>query len=168
MGQCLNCSAPLSFGGGPTECVYCKTVNHPPPAKVEVPVPVQVVHNVVHLSSGSDLRALRCPHCEKRLVGARADGVDLNGCVACGGIWIDSASCQRVVARPREVFEELARRAAANARGPVTRARRPKCPVCDDAMDPVTVKEIPLDVCAEHGTCSTGVSSRCSAPRSAE
>lgn len=117
-----------------------------------MPVPVQVVHTVVQAAPGAAPRELRCPHCKKKLVSVRAEDVELHGCIGCGGIWIDNACAQRVVASPRPIFEELAARAAANARGRFVRAERPACPACDATLDPVTVKQIPLDVCTEHGT----------------
>jgi Zn-finger nucleic acid-binding protein len=114
-------------------------------------VPVQVIHNVVHHGVG-DARELRCPHCTKRLAGVRVEEVELAGCGGCGGIWVDNASAQRVVAAPRAIFEDLARRAATNAHGRVVRSQRPSCPVCDAILDAATVKTIQLDVCADHGT----------------
>src|SRR6476469_9495567 len=98
MAQCENCSAPLSFADeAPVRCTFCGVENHAPPKTIAVPVPVQVVHNVVHVAPGTEARELRCPHCKKRLVGVRAEDVELHGCGGCGGIWIDNASSQRVV-----------------------------------------------------------------------
>jgi Zn-finger nucleic acid-binding protein len=153
MPRCRNCSAPLSFSAkAPTVCGFCGVSNDPPPTEVKVPVPVQVVHNVVHVAAGNQPRELRCPHCKKRLVGVHAEGVALHGCGGCGGIWIENACAQRVVSSPRAIFEELATRAAQNARGRFVRAARPACPACDATLDPVMVKTIPLDVCPDHGT----------------
>jgi Zn-finger nucleic acid-binding protein len=153
MSQCQNCSAPLSFrSDAPVVCEYCGASNLPPPKEVEVPVPVQLVQNVIQVAGGERPHELRCPHCKKRLFGVRVEDVELDGCGGCGGIWIENTSAQRVVASPRAVFEELALRAAKNAHGRKVRARRPACPVCDATLDPVTVKKIPLDVCVDHGT----------------
>jgi Zn-finger nucleic acid-binding protein len=153
MSQCNNCSAPLSFTAhAATVCTFCGVSNLPPPKAIAVPVPVQVVHNVVHVTAGGAPRELRCPHCKKRLAAVKVDDVTLHGCGGCGGIWIENACAQRVLAAPRPLFEELAALAATNARGRFVRAERPACPACDATLDPVTVKRIPLDICPDHGT----------------
>ena len=154
MPGCQGCGAPISLRAeGETVCGFCGAVNRPAPREVEVPVPVQVVHNVVKVvKAGDGPRELRCPHCKKRLVAAKVEDVELNGCTGCGGIWVDNGSAQAVVAKPRAIFEELAVRAAANARGRLVRAERVACPACDASCDPTSVHGIALDVCAEHGT----------------
>jgi Zn-finger nucleic acid-binding protein len=85
-----------------------------------------------------------------------AEGVALNGCIGCGGVWVANACAQRILEKPLPIFDELARRAAANARGRFVRAERPACPICDATLDAVTVAAIPLDVCAAHGTWFDG------------
>ncbi len=119
-----------------------------------MPVPVQVVQNVVQVvgKPPAELRELRCPHCRKRLVKVAAKGVSLSGCGGCGGIWVDNANTRRVLADPEPIFAELAQRAGNNARNRRVHADNPACPVCTAVLDRVTPHGIQLDVCADHGT----------------
>lgn len=152
MAQCSNCGAPITLSAdAPTICQYCGSSNDPPPREVEVPVPVQVVQNVVEDAAGAPSE-LRCPHCHKKLVGVVAKGVELDGCAGCGGIWVNNTSARSVLAKPQEIFAELAKRAGDNARNRSVRAKNPGCPVCTAVLDHVKTHGIGLDVCADHGT----------------
>jgi Zn-finger nucleic acid-binding protein len=150
--DCQKCGAPITLRlDAPVVCTFCGTQNAPAPKEVKVPVAVQVVHNVVHVSTDG-VRECRCPHCKKKLVGVRVEDVELDGCPGCGGIWVANESAQKVVAEPKKIFSELAARAAQNARGRFVRAERVACPVCDASLDPTKVHGIELDCCADHGT----------------
>ena len=119
---------------------------------MQVPVPVQVVHNVVQVAAQpAGMRELRCPHCRKRLVTAVVKEVSLSGCSGCGGIWIDNVSARKVLAQPELVYGELAERAAENARGGAY-VQNPVCAECPAVLDKTMVQGITLDICAEHGT----------------
>lgn len=150
---CGNCGAALA--GDPEKsrtCEYCGATNTPAPK--EVPVPVKVVHNVVHVAGGSPAKPLvrRCPHCRKRLVSVQAKGVELSGCGGCGGIWIDNANARKVLASPEAVFGDLAKRAAKNAKNKNRRSERPICAACPAVLDRTKTHGIELDVCTDHGT----------------
>jgi Zn-finger nucleic acid-binding protein len=155
MSSCQYCGAPLerSFDVT-TNCKFCGRANEPLPR--EVAVPVQVVHNVVQVVGGTALAAAerepRCPHCRKRLVGVVAKEVELSGCGGCGGIWIDNESARRVLARPEEVFADLARRAGSNATHRGVKNPNPSCPMCSAVLDRAVTHGIELDVCVDHGT----------------
>ena len=154
MSNCAFCGAPITLSNdAPTNCKYCGQKNDPAPREVQVPVPVQVVQNVVQVvgAPGTAPAELRCPHCKKRLVEVVAKDVKLDGCAGCGGIWIDNESATRVLAKPEPVFAELAKRAGNNARHRV-QTENPGCPVCTAVLDRVTTHGIALDVCNEHGT----------------
>lgn len=155
MSVCTYCGAPITLSmDAPTVCRYCGRSNDPPPREVEVPVPVQVVENVVQVqgtASGAPA-VLRCPHCRKKLVGVVAKGVELDGCGGCGGIWVNNGSARSVLANPEAVFAELAQRAGDNARNRSVRAKNPACPVCTAVLDNVKTHGIAVDVCSEHGT----------------
>jgi Zn-finger nucleic acid-binding protein len=134
-------------------CPFCKMENAPPPAVVEVPVPVQLVQNVVKVDPKTDKpKELRCPHCGKRLFGVKVQEVELAGCGGCGGIWVDNASSRSVLAKPQKIFADMAERAAENARGRFVRSERPTCPECPAILDHVDAHGIELDVCTDHGT----------------
>ena len=145
--RCTNCGSPISFSGdGPTKCPFCEVVNAAPPKIVEVAVPV--VEEAPVLVVGEK----RCPHCRKKLVTVSTEGVDLAGCGACGGIWIDNRGARRVLAKPERIFAELARRCAAGARGSRGKSDRPICVECPAVLDRVHVHGIELDTCSDHGT----------------
>lgn len=161
MASCSNCGANVDVRGpAPVECKFCGAMNAPPPKEVHVPIPVQVVHNVVQVMGESGAaKELRCPDCKKRLVTAKVDDVELSGCAGCGGIWMENASARRVVLKPQRAIAELATRAGRNASAArqarvwdgVPRPRR-LCPGCDGGMDETRYGALKLDVCHEHGT----------------
>lgn len=158
--KCQNCGAPRGPGSsaeseGAFVCKFCDVQNAAPAKEVHVAVPVQLVHQTVQVvgAAGASVRELRCPHCKKRLVTANVAGVALNGCVDCGGIWIDNPSAQRLFIAPQRVFVDLASRAATNARKQhPLRNLQPLCPTCDDPLDKRVFQQIQLDVCNAHGT----------------
>jgi Zn-finger nucleic acid-binding protein len=154
MADCRNCGAPIgAIESQPVLCRFCDTPNDPPPKQVPVPVPVQVVHNVVQVMGDSGQAfERRCPHCRKRLVTVRASNVELSGCGACGGVWIDNDSARRVLEAPDAVFAELAHRAGENATKRQRANDDPVCAACPALLDHVTTHGIALDVCSEHGT----------------
>jgi Zn-finger nucleic acid-binding protein len=151
MTNCRNCGGPISGAGSqPVVCGYCGTVNDPPPK--QVPVPVQVVHNVVQVVGEAQALEQRCPHCRKRLVTVHALDVELHGCGTCGGIWIDNESARKVLKSPEAIFAELAQRAGTNAKKRDRAGAAATCAACPALLDGVTTHGIALDVCSEHGT----------------
>lgn len=151
--SCSQCGATIALSSTQaTTCKFCGTVNQPLPREVHVPVPVNVVHNVVQvLGEGGAPQELRCPHCKKRLVGVEVEDATLHGCSGCGGIWIDNASARKILYAPLMSFTILSQRAAKNAKGGV-RQPRPTCAACPAILDKTYVHEIELDICGEHGT----------------
>lgn len=106
-----------------------------------------------------------CPGCGDPLDAAPLDGVALEACARCGGLWLDNAAT-RVVCEamlPREALS-FASRLAAHARGvggagtfrdadrsSVTTRR---CPACGQDLQERRVPwagEV-VDICPEHGT----------------
>jgi Zn-finger nucleic acid-binding protein len=154
---CRNCGAALDSGAAlPIVCRFCDAVNEATPNEVtvEVPVPVQIVQNVVNVTTlDGGAMELRCPHCKKRLVTVKVGDVDLAGCGGCGGIWVDNASAKRLIASPQRVVLELAERASRNAKAQrPPRSATPTCPACPAILDRVRSHQIELDICQEHGT----------------
>jgi Zn-finger nucleic acid-binding protein len=128
-------------------------VNDPLPTRVEVPVPVTVVQNVVQVASVAEApHELRCPRCRKRLFTATVKDVELSACGGCGGIWIGNESARRVLADPEPIFAEMATRAGNNAQARATEAGERICPACPAVLDKSRVHGIDLDVCPDHGT----------------
>lgn len=133
-------------------CRFCGSVNNPLPTEVNVPVPVQIVHNVVQVVDGKGVVESRCPHCRKRLVGVDVDGVKLQGCGRCGGVWVDNESALRILGAPKRIFVELSTRAAKNAQIGATRSSQPVCAVCPALLDKTVIHRITLDICSDHGS----------------
>jgi Zn-finger nucleic acid-binding protein len=155
MTGCQHCGAPIALSQtAVVTCRFCDRPNNPLPKEIEVPVPVQVVHNVVNVQRAADapVEELRCPHCKKRMVQVRVVEVELWGCGGCGGIWIENASARNVLANPEAIFAELAERAGHNARNRGSRDQRPSCAGCPAVLDRIRMHGIDLDVCADHGT----------------
>jgi Zn-finger nucleic acid-binding protein len=153
MRKCDNCGAALDVPTGTVVCKFCQAVNAPPAAEVKVPVPVQVIQQVVQVTGDPTDPGRLCPHCRKRLASVRVLEVELAGCGGCGGIWIDNEGAQRILASPDQVFAELASRAAKNKTSAAPpRTAAPQCPVCKVGLDRVKTHELELDVCRDHGT----------------
>jgi len=96
-----------------------------------------------------------CPRCGTAgMFPARAGELLLQGCGACGGVWMDDASSRRLVAQPSERAAELASLAAKNAKQPVSAEGPLLCPVCDEALGhhDFPNAHLRLDVCDAHGT----------------
>lgn len=150
---CQHCGAQIALSSTESVvCKYCDAVNLPQAREVPVPVPVNVVHNVVQvLDPSAAPQELRCPHCRKRLVGVEVEQATLHGCGGCGGIWVDNESARRVLSAPVATFTVLAQRAAKNAKGGV-RQPRATCAACPAILDKVRVHGIELDICQDHGT----------------
>lgn len=115
-------------------------------------MPVQIVHNVVQVVDAKGVVESRCPHCRKRLVGVDVDGVHLQGCARCGGVWVDNKSALRILGAPKRIFIELSARAAKNAQIGGTRSPQPVCAVCPALLDKTVVHRITLDICTDHGS----------------
>lgn len=153
---CHHCGAPLPLAASyPVECRFCDAVNAEPPREVHVPVPVQIVHNVLHVEPRAQAASaeLRCPHCKKLLVTVKVGELALSGCGRCGGIWVDNASARSLVASPQRVVIELAERASAHAaKNGKPRSSTPTCPCCPAVLDKRRAHGVELDLCDQHGT----------------
>lgn len=153
---CHHCGAPLPLSASlPVVCRFCDAVNAERPREVHVPVPVQIVHNVLHVEPGAQEGSgeLRCPHCRKLLVTVKVGELSLAGCGRCGGIWVDNASARALVASPQRVVIELAERASAHtAKNSKPRSSTPTCPCCPAVLDKRRAHGVELDICDQHGT----------------
>jgi Zn-finger nucleic acid-binding protein len=96
-----------------------------------------------------------CPRCKTEgMFPAQANELLLQGCGACGGVWMDDPSSRRLVAEPSEEAVRLADLAAHNAKRPVSVEATLSCPVCTEPMKhhDFPNARLRLDVCATHGT----------------
>lgn len=146
MQPCQNCGAPLELHGPDAlQCDFCG-VQGAAPAPPRVELQVQVFHNA------PGTRSPRCPHCDRDLARVKLGDVELHGCGACAGIWIDNDDAAKVIASPDRAFWQLANSAARLARFGRTLQPHPRCPVCTGGLVRVEAHGLVLDACAAHGT----------------
>ncbi|HVN74958.1 MAG TPA: zf-TFIIB domain-containing protein [Thermoanaerobaculaceae bacterium] len=92
-----------------------------------------------------------CPVCHEPLIVAEREGIELDACPWCHGLWFDAgelALLAETLGRTLSVGE-----GGAIAAGPTAEKPRP-CPRCDKAMEKVTLGQSPrvlLDRCPSHG-----------------
>lgn len=103
-----------------------------------------------------DERTLACPRCREPLQGLRLGATAARECHACGGLWLDPDTLQRL-ADGREahagVISALAARAASASATPDTVTYIP-CPDCAKLMNRVNFARasgVIVDVCRTHG-----------------
>lgn len=135
---CPNCGAPLPPAATheTVVCAFCKVSS----AISEIADATEAKH--------SDHA---CPRCTTKLFFGETDGIAL-GCGLCGGIWLDNASAQRVMARYDGAVAELASRATASAtKRPDVRAPV-NCAECGASMQRKRVGDVEIDLCLAHGT----------------
>jgi len=101
---------------------------------------------------------LPCPYCSRRLVETRVHDVDLFGCGACGGIWVDNEAGKRVEEHPDAAVEDVAESAWESPAAQAARkfradaAQRLACPVCAAPLSrEAGLGGAKLDRCAAHG-----------------
>ncbi|MFN3412469.1 MAG: zf-TFIIB domain-containing protein [Thermoanaerobaculum sp.] len=89
---------------------------------------------------------MRCPACRSELVVVEREGVELDWCPFCRGLWFDAGELEAVEATLGVGFPPL--------EGERKAGRRP-CPRCDKPMDVVSVPGSPplyVDSCSQgHG-----------------
>ncbi len=146
---CCACGAPLPPRAAqvPTACPYCGATNAPPPRVVEVE---RIVVATPRAATGGTL----CPRCAEPLRDKAVGETRLRGCERCGGLWLDTATVERL-RRVRDTdVEDAARRMIGGLLRRIDVAQRVSCPECGAAMErhvvPDTVHDI--DVCGAHGT----------------
>jgi uncharacterized protein len=94
---------------------------------------------------------MRCVACKRPMVVLELEQVEIDYCLACFGIWLDSGELELIVNRPLSVQELFLSKAAGrhNKRG--TR----KCPICRRRMEITEIgapKSIQIDHCPhDHG-----------------
>jgi len=93
-----------------------------------------------------------CPLCHEPLVAFELDGVEIDRCVDCGGVWLDAGELELIAGRAGTSPGEISR-VLNGARGPRHGKRR--CPRCNRKLQVVQVEGsalVELDRCpAGHG-----------------
>ncbi|MBI5535917.1 MAG: zf-TFIIB domain-containing protein [Deltaproteobacteria bacterium] len=155
--QCPHCGAPLPPDAETRSvvCTFCKVAIAPAPRSEAVAAPAASSKRKPPVKPTSRVTDLKCPRCELGLFEGRTSNVVMNGCGACGGLWLDNDGSRLVVAKVDNDVAELASRAEANATNEVdTVAGGLPCPVCQAVLKRVHVSkaDLDLDICGAHGT----------------
>jgi Zn-finger nucleic acid-binding protein len=77
------------------------------------------------------------------------DQVEIDHCLGCGGIWLDSGEVEILLGDPEEASAMLARFESGREKTPGKR----KCPICLKKMDTIRIggeKNITIDSCGKH------------------
>ncbi len=157
---CPDCGAPLPKEAltSAVTCAQCGTTSTPAPRHevVRETVRTVVVERVVAPAGtvAEGASGPPCPRCRAPLFAGVAHSVTLEGCGACGGIFLDNAASARITRVHDDDIARLAARADARA---IVHAidREPAdlpCPRCAVAMKRVRAAFIDVDVCEGHGT----------------
>lgn len=99
---------------------------------------------------------LSCPACRAALTPAPG-ALAAHGCEACGGLWLGSEASVQILrgldeASDREL-DQASARLAERARGAAAIPEAARvCPVCDQPLARVDVREIRIDSCFTHGS----------------
>jgi ribosomal protein L37AE/L43A len=56
--------------------------------------------------------SMECPRCDGKLVEAKLEGVAIDSCDKCGGVWLDSGELQQLTAKESGWFERLWKKSA--------------------------------------------------------
>lgn len=94
----------------------------------------------------------RCPACSSLLYRRTVEGVEVDGCPGCGGVWLDDGELKRIAAVPQSlraldrIFVPGAQTTAAQRTG--------KCPRCEGPLNPIEYEQfrgVRLDKCKACG-----------------
>ena len=87
-----------------------------------------------------------CPRCRSEPIVVETEGVELDWCPSCGGVWFDAGEIEVLLACERPI-EAVLGPAPAGAPEPKLR-----CPRCSRTLDKVGLGEVVLDSCPDnHG-----------------
>jgi Zn-finger nucleic acid-binding protein len=96
-----------------------------------------------------------CPRCGGPVYTGHAADAAIDGCVACGGVWIDNATAQRLLNSHElntRLLADSFSRMARHGHDPLPLVR---CPVCAEVLERIVVVPaggVAIDVCRTHGT----------------
>lgn len=94
---------------------------------------------------------MKCPGCRYPLIVLEIDDVEIENCLACGGVWLDAGELEQLLSSTGNKDALI----ASIADNPQSTERKVRCPICDKRMKKVkygTKEKIDLDRCpAEHG-----------------
>ena len=94
---------------------------------------------------------MNCVSCKEPLIVLELDQIEIDYCVECGGIWLDSGELEALLEDPHEVLKVL----EAVASGRTGQQSNRRCPICDKRMIESGIgsePEINIDFCPNnHG-----------------
>jgi uncharacterized protein len=94
---------------------------------------------------------MRCVACKKPMVVLELEQVEIDYCLACSGIWLDSGELELLVDRPLSVQELF----LSKATGQQSKRGSRKCPICRRRMNIMEIeapKPVQIDHCShDHG-----------------
>jgi uncharacterized protein len=92
---------------------------------------------------------MRCPSCKATLITLEFNRMEVDCCVACEGVWLDSGELEALLAR-----EDRSDSLLATLRPGKSKESRRRCPICSGGMNKVflgNVAPVVLDRCPRHG-----------------
>lgn len=95
---------------------------------------------------------MRCPSCKEEMVIYEYNGIEVDHCPNCGGVWLDAGELEQIIPWERLGFLQKIGRARLRAMTP--KEPRIKCPACAKKMDKVCWSHFPqiiLDRCPKPG-----------------
>ncbi|MGH7280356.1 MAG: zf-TFIIB domain-containing protein [Polyangiaceae bacterium] len=104
---------------------------------------------------GNDAGTARCPQCKEVLETANATTVVGYPCHHCGGIWLETATMQKVVSYLDPQSIQMSEQAAEGAEEPFpAHQASPPCPMCGTSMTTFVLPgtDVEVDRCGPHGT----------------
>ena len=94
---------------------------------------------------------MKCPVCKDVLVGLEFDGVEVDWCGACGGVWLDRGELELLHSEAHQAEKFLAGLKQVDEPG----QKKRKCPICSARLVPVESawdRSVVLDSCPKrHG-----------------
>src|SRR5262245_3105684 len=98
-----------------------------------------------------------CPKCQSPLLRGELADLTLHECEQCFGVWIDTATFERICQSSEEQSAVLATAGPVDYSGsvPLERVRYVRCPECSDLMNRANFAKcsgVVVDVCRPHGT----------------
>lgn len=94
----------------------------------------------------------RCPSCSQILVRRRLEGVEVDGCPSCGGVWLDDGELATLGKRNPDSLRQLDKIFVAGVQDAVAAHRSGLCPVCSQpltAFQYASLAGIELDGCRQ-------------------
>ena len=90
---------------------------------------------------------MNCVACGEPMLALELEGVEIDHCLACGGIWLDRGELEALIGNSDRAYEVI----HSLVPTPVSHDRRRACPLCDRKMDKVALgpfrPEVVIDRC---------------------